>query len=146
MVRAALANGRQTFSVTAVAYIEQFPDGILTHLGPCALCQLRLANSTVINSQRSTGGDPFSHLPGKTSGCGWALDLADVFANEYGWSHAAIWDEIPLVALFAYYAAIKARYETKASGPSYAEQDLIAARRTAAADSQPLTLDTPPPQ
>ncbi len=128
-IRTALAKGRQIFSQLANNFLSQRLQ-LVEALSVTACRQLRLATSTVINKNRS-GNDPFQHLPEKTSGCGWALTVADVLAHEYGWSHVTIWDEVPLADIFAYYTAIKARCDEKPTGISYAEQDMIAAHRGA---------------
>ena len=129
-VRAALAIGRREFSQLAADYLDQFTADIGFQLTEISRLQLRLARSTAI-AKAAAAGDSFNQLPGKASGCGWAFTLADVLAHEYGWDHAEIWDEIPLVILFTYFSTIKERLGVKSAGPSYAEQDLIAARATA---------------
>ncbi len=50
--------------------------------------------------------------------------------HEYGWTidHAM---NVPLAQAFALYAAIDARYGNEAKGPTYADQELIAAIRSA---------------
>jgi hypothetical protein len=52
-------------------------------------------------------------------------------AHEYGWPLTYILNELPLAQAFALYAAIAARYEQPLPGPSYVEQDAIAALRAA---------------
>lgn len=52
--------------------------------------------------------------------------------HEYGWSlQYCLW-ELPLAQAYALYAAIDARYGNEPKGPTYADQEVIRALRTAA--------------
>jgi hypothetical protein len=57
----------------------------------------------------------------------------DTLCHEYGWSLKVVMDRTPLAIAFALYAAVSARYEASPAGPSYAEQDMLAALRNASA-------------
>lgn len=73
------------------------------------------------------GGD----LPAKTNGLGWVLTLLDTLMHEYGWKiRYTLW-RVPLGTAFALYAAIGARYGNDPSGPTYVEQEMLAALESA---------------
>jgi hypothetical protein len=55
----------------------------------------------------------------------------DALCHEYGWGLNTVLHRTPLAVAFALYAAIAARYEQTPTGPTYAEQDLLAALRAA---------------
>lgn len=57
--------------------------------------------------------------------------------SEYGWTlEYALW-QVSLATAFALFAAIDARYGNDAKGPSYVEQEMIAAYNRIAAKPTP---------